>query len=105
VDVYQEDGDIIAKMSLPGVQFEKIEVSIEDNLLTVSGQRKEEKETDKKDYYSKEIRRGSFYRTVQLPVEVDVAKAEAHCKDGLLTFKAPVLADTQKKAVKIKVTE
>ena len=46
MDVYQEDGDIIAKMSLPGVQFEKIEVSIEDNLLTVSGQRKEEKETE-----------------------------------------------------------
>src|SRR3990167_7113367 len=64
VDVYEEKGNVIAKMSLPGIKPEEIDISLGDDMITISGRREEEKEVDKKDYYSKEIRRGSFSRSV-----------------------------------------
>src|SRR3989344_6057475 len=82
VDVFEEKGNVIAKMSLPGIKPEEVEISLEDDTLTISGRREEEKEVDKKDYYSKEIRRGSFSRTVSLPKSVNAGKAEAKCING-----------------------
>src|SRR3989344_5817194 len=65
VDLFEEGGNAIAKMNLPGVKPEELDITIEEDTLTVSGTRQEEKETEKKDYYSKEIKRGSFSRTVR----------------------------------------
>jgi len=103
VDVYEEKGTIVAKMSLPGVKPEEVDISLEDDMLTVSGRREEEKEVDKKDYYSKEIRRGSFSRTVSLPKSVDAGKAEAKYENGELTVTMPIVAGAKDKAVHIKI--
>jgi HSP20 family protein len=103
VDVYEEKGNVIAKMSLPGMKPEDVDVSIEDNMLTVSGRREEEKETKDKEYYSKEIRRGAFSRTVTLPSSVKAEKAEAKFEDGLLMVTAPVVEGAKEKAVKVKI--
>jgi len=103
VDVYEEKGNIIAKMSLPGIKSEDLDMSIENDMLTISGRREEEKEVDKKDYYSKEIRRGSFSRTVRLPKQVDTGKAEARYENGELVVTMPVMSGAKEKAVKVKI--
>ncbi len=103
VDVYEEKGNVVAKMSLPGIRPEDLDVSLEDDTLTIAGKREEEKETEKKDYYSKEIRRGSFSRTVSLPKSVDAGKTEAKYENGELVVTMPVVASTKEKAVKVKI--
>jgi len=103
VDVYEEDGAVVAKMSLPGVKPDELDISLEDDVLTVSGRREEEKEAERKDYYSKEIRRGSFSRSVGLPKAVNSAKAEAKFEDGVLVVTMPVAEGAKEKAVKIKI--
>lgn len=103
IDLYEESGNVIAKMNLPGVQANELEVAVEDDTLTVTGSREEEKETDKKDYYSKEIRRGSFSRSVSLPSQVDAEKTVAEYKDGVLVVSMPVVMGDKKKAVKVRV--
>lgn len=102
-DVYKEDNLLIAQTSIPGVTAEEVEVSIENDILTISGERKKEKETKSKQYYSKEIRRGSFSRSVVLPYSVDAKKAEAVFREGMLTVKAPILKDVNDKGVKITI--
>src|SRR3989344_2222299 len=103
VDVYEEKGNVIAKMSLPGIKPEEVDISLEDNMLTISGRREEEKEVDKKDYYSKEIRRGSFSRTFSLPKAVNAGKAEAKCINGVLSVTMPAVAGAKSKAVKVEI--
>lgn len=102
VDIYEKDSNIVAEMNIPGIDPEKVEIAIEDNYLKVSGSREEKKETEEKDYYSKEIKRGSFTRTVALPVSVKKEKAEAEYKDGILKILIP--KDEKKdNTIKVKV--
>lgn len=103
VDVYEEKNTVIAKMSLPGINPEEVDISIEGDTLTISGRREEEKEVDKKDYYSKEIRRGSFTRFVSLPQSVDAGKAEAKYENGELVVTMPSVAGAKERGVKIKI--
>lgn len=105
VDVYEEGKNVIAKMSLPGVKPEELDISIDKDMLTISGERQEEKETDKKDYYSKEIRRGSFSRTVSLPKIVDADEAKADYADGVLAVSMPIVKGQEKKAVRVEVAK
>ena len=105
VDVYEEGRNVIAKMSLPGVNAEELEITVDEDTLTVSGERKEEKETEKKDYYSKEIRRGSFSRSVSLPKIVDADATKADYSDGVLIVTMPKVKGQEKKAVKVNVGE
>lgn len=105
VDLYEEKGNVIAKMNLPGVKAEELDIVVDEGTLSVAGFREEEMETDKKDYYSKEIRRGSFSRSVKLPKEVDPTKVEAEYADGILKVTMPVVAGEEKKTVKVKVAK
>ena len=102
VDVYEKDNNIVAEMQIPGVDPKEINISIENNLLRVSGSRKEEKEEKKKNYYRKEIRKGAFERIVRLPAEVEESKAQAEYKDGVLKIIVPK-AKTKSKKISIKV--
>lgn len=101
VDMYEENGNLIAKMNLPGIDPEKVEVSVDDDYLRISGAREEEKETEKKDYY-KEIKRGSFERSVPLPSAVKRDKIEASCDDGVLKIVLPKANGKKEETVKIK---
>lgn len=103
VDVYEENKKIVAKISLPAIKPEEIDVAIEDDVLTISGRRDEEKETKEKDYYCKEIRRGSFSRSIRLPKAVEVGKADAQYENGVLMVTVPVAAGAKEKIVKVKV--
>jgi len=105
VDLFQEKGNVIAKMTLPGIDPEKLEIEVNENMLRIGGSREEEKETKDKDYYSKEIRRGSFSRTVSLPAPVDQSKVSADYKDGILQVTMPAVKSTKKDIVKVKVAK
>lgn len=103
VDVYEKDHSVIVKMILPGLKESEISVSIEDNLLTISGERKEEDEVNERNYYSKEIKRGSFSRTVQLPKSVNSTEAEAHYKEGVLKIAVPIKAGEGDSTIKVPI--
>lgn len=103
VDVYEEKNNVVAKMSLPGIKSDELDISLADDMLTVSGKREEEKEVDKKDYHSKEIRRGAFSRTVSLPKSVDATKAEAKYEDGELVVTMPIMPGAKDKVVKVQI--
>src|SRR3989338_9486312 len=83
VDVYEKDNTLVAEMNLPGIDPEKISISVEDGYLRVAGSREESKEEKKKHFYSKEIRRGSFERVVRLPsvVQKDKVRSEEHTSE------------------------
>lgn len=103
VDVYEKDNNIIAEMNLPGINPDDINVSVEDNYLRVSGSREESKEDKKKNYYSKEIKRGSFERVVRLPSKVEEDKVSAEFKNGELLVTLPKAKELSLKKVKIDV--
>lgn len=103
VDVFEEKDQVTVKMTLPGINPNDLSLSVDDNLLSISGEREEEQEVDDKEYYSKEIRRGSFSRIVELPTAVEATKAEASYADGLLCIALPKLSTQESKGVKISV--
>lgn len=103
IDLFEEKGNVIAKMNLPGIDPDKVNVSVDDDILRVSGSREEEKEEKDKHYYSKEIRRGSFERAVRLPKSVDRTKVDAEYKNGTLQITMPIADKAKETAVKVKI--
>jgi HSP20 family protein len=103
VEVGESDHDVTVKVAVPGVDKDKLTVSIADDVLTVRGEHRKEEEEKKKDLYRQEIRYGAFQRVVPLPAEVDSAKARADLKNGMLTVTAPKTAHPKAQQVKIDV--
>lgn len=104
-DIYEEKGAVVAKMNIPGIDPDELDVSVDEDILTVSGSREEEKETDEKDYYSKEIRRGLFSRSVRLPKSVDAKRASAGYKDGVIVVTLPIVEGEERSGVKVPVRQ
>jgi len=102
VDVYEEKGNMIAEVSLPGMKLEDISVTFENGNLKVAAKREEEKETKGKDFFCKEIKRGTFERIIALPTNVKTEKTEAHYANGVLRILMPMIEPP--KVEKIKVT-
>lgn len=103
VDIYEKDGNVVAKINVPGINPEKIELSVEDDTLRVSGSHEEEKEEKGKEYYRKEIKSGSFYRSVLLPKSVDSKDVHAEYKDGVLMVTMPTSKEQRNSRVKIDI--
>jgi HSP20 family protein len=78
LDVVQEGDNIVVKASVPGVNPEDIDVSIENDVLTIKGHTKEEREHQEGNYLMRERRSGSFYRALRLPDTVDSDQAQSH---------------------------
>jgi HSP20 family protein len=102
VDMYQDDKDVVVKASLPGVKPEEVDISITGDVLTIKGEHKEEEEVKEKDYFRKELRYGTFSRSLQLPVAVNSDKAEAVFENGLLTLTLPKAEEARPKQIKVK---
>jgi HSP20 family protein len=103
VDVYREDGNLVIKAEVPGVTSEELDISVKDNVLTISGMTRAEAEIKEENYVRRERRYGSFSRSLALPVEAEGDKAEAAFEDGVLTVTIPVAEEPQPEAVKIEV--
>lgn len=102
LDLSETDGTVEVRMDLPGIKPEEIDIQLNENTLTVSGQRKEEKEEKTKTFHRVERRQGSFSRTVVLPCCVDEAKVDAQYKDGVLTIKMPKTEEAKARKIKVR---
>lgn len=104
VDVVDKGGSLQITAELPGLDEKNMEVTLADDVLTIKGEKSEEKEEKKKDYYRSERRFGAFQRSFELPGTVDQSKIEASFKKGVLTITLPKTEAARKTAKKIAVT-
>jgi len=102
-DVYETDKDLVVEMQAPGYSKENIKISFQDDYLKVEGKAEETKEEKEKNYWRKEIRKGSFVRVVPLPLKVDPKKAKASFKDGILKISLPKIEETKEVGEEIKI--
>jgi len=104
MDIYEDNGNVVAEVELPGVGPKNIEVEVKDNVLKVEAKMEKKKEEKKKGYYRKELSRGYYKRAVPLPVEVIGEKAEASFEGGMLKVVIPKRKPAKKeKEKKIKI--
>jgi HSP20 family protein len=102
VDIFDEKGDVVIKAELPGINKEGIDVTLTDETITISGEKKKEEEVKKKDYCRWECSYGSFCRTFSLPSEVQTDKVKTRMKDGVLEVRIPKTEEAKKKEAKVK---
>ncbi len=103
VDVYQDKDNVMVETPLAGVDPEKVEISIENDILKIEGSSEHKSEIDEKDYYRKEVRSGSFYRAIVLPTQVKGDEAKATFENGLLKIKIPKSEAVKPKTIKVDV--
>jgi HSP20 family protein len=103
VDVTETDGAFEVTAELPGIEEKNIEVKLANNSLTIKGEKRDEKEETKKDYYMRERSFGSFQRSFTVPKGVDTDKIEASFKKGVLTVTLPKSVEAKKAEKKITV--
>jgi len=103
VDVYEDEHSVTLKIEVPGIEEKDIDVRIENNTLTVHGERKIEKEEKEENYRRVERQYGSFTRTFNLPTTVDSEKVSANYDKGVLKIALPKKAEAKPKQIKVNV--
>lgn len=101
IDIVDRDSEVLVKAEVPGVAKADLQVSVSDNTVTIKGETRQEEKEEKGDYFRREMRRGSFSRTVTLPCTVDGTKAKAQFKEGILELTLPKVEASKRVAVKI----
>lgn len=102
VDIKEEADKFIIKADIPGVKPEKIEVTMEGGVLTIRGERNEEKREDKEGYHRVERSSGTFYRRFTMPDTADAEHIKAGSKDGVLEIEVPKRAASRARRIEIK---
>ncbi len=103
MDIEEDNDNIVVKTEIPGMKKDDIMVSVRNNMLTVSGERKQKTETKNKTYHRIERSHGKFSRTVTLPSEVEADKVKAAYKDGVLSITLPKPASAKPKQIEVKI--
>jgi HSP20 family protein len=104
VDVFSNGKqELIIKAEVPGLKREDIDVTVEDNTLTLRGEKKHESEVKEEQLHRIERQYGSFSRTFSLPATVDAGKVSADYKDGVLTIRLPFREEAKPKQIKVDV--
>jgi len=103
VDIYEQGGDLVLKAELPGVDPKDVDVRIENNVLTLKGERRADNEVKRDSYHRVERSYGAFTRAFTLPTTVDTTKVKADFKDGLLRVVLPKREESKPKQVQIEV--
>jgi len=103
VDVYEDEHNVTLKIEVPGIDEKDIDVRVENNQLTVSGERKFEKEEKEENYRRVERQYGSFTRTFTLPNTVDTDSISANYEKGILKIKLAKKAEAKPKQIKVNV--
>ena len=101
VNVSENDVEMTVSAELPGVDEKDIDVAINERVLTISGERHEEKEDTDRDWYRREQSYGSFRRSIALPAEVDVDHVSAAFKHGVLTVSLPKAESSRRKRIAV----
>ncbi len=104
VDISESDGEYLIKAELPEIKKEDVKVTVEDGVLTIQGERRQEKEEKGKRYHRVERSYGSFVRSFTLPESVDEGGVKAEYKDGVLNLHLPKSEKVKPKAIDVKVS-
>jgi HSP20 family protein len=103
VDISEDKENMIIKSEMPGMSKDDVKISIQDNVLTLKGEKKQEKEEKDKNYHRIERNYGSFCRSFQLPTSVKSDKVKASYKDGVLSVTLPKTEDVKPKEIPISI--
>lgn len=103
LDVSETKNDLVIKAEVPGMEPKDIDISLSDGVLTIKGEKKQEREEKEEDYHLIERSYGSFARSIQLPKGVQSDKIQATYKNGVLKVVLPKSEEAKKKEIKIKV--
>jgi len=104
LDVHDEKENLTVQVELPGLKKEEINLSLHDGVLTVSGERKTEREDKEGETFRRERYFGRFQRSVTLPTAVDTAKVSASYKDGILTVTLPKAEEAKPRQIEVSVS-
>jgi HSP20 family protein len=102
VDVVEDETAYIVKAAMPGVKPEEVEVTLHNNVLTLKGEAKTDKEIKEENYHLRERRYGSFMRSLTLPAGVKAEQIEAKHEDGVLTVRLPKMEEDKPKKIAVK---
>jgi HSP20 family protein len=105
VDIYEKDGNIVLQAELPGIDPKDVDVRVENNMLTLRGQRKLEENVKQDNFHRVERSYGSFTRSFTLPSVVDTEKIQANYKDGVLRLTLPTKEEAKPKQIAINVAK
>jgi len=103
VDIYEDEQSVVIKAELPDVDQKDIDIRIENNTLTIRGERKHSSEVKKENYYRVERYFGHFQRSFSLPSSIDQDKVQAACDKGILTVTLPKSAATKPKQISVEI--
>ncbi len=103
VDIAEHDDEYLVKVELPGVKKENVKITLESNILTIRGEKKQEKEEKEKNFHRVERAYGSFQRSFTLPTTVKSEKIDALYNDGILTIHLPKEEQAKPKQIEVKV--
>jgi len=103
VDIYEDEKKVVLKLEVPGIDEKDLDVHVENNTLTVKGERKFEKEEKEENFHRIERRYGSFYRAFTLPTTVDAENINAAYNNGILKLELKKKPEAQPKQIKVNV--
>lgn len=103
IDVAETDDEYVVKVELPGVNKDDVRITVQENILTVRGEKKRENERKESNFHRVERSYGSFQRSFTLPTTVRADKIDATYKEGLLTITLPKAEEAKPKAIDVKV--
>ena len=101
VDVYETDKELVVQSAVGGIKNNKIEVSLENDILIIKGERENPVKDENKKYFSQECYYGPFSREIILPREIDTSRIEANVKDGILVIRMPKIERAKNKKIQI----
>ena len=104
VDIYEREGNIELKAELPGIDPKDVDVRVENNVLTLRGERKVDREVKRESYHRVERAYGSFSRSFTLPTVVDTEKIKAEYRDGVLHLTLPKKEEAKPRQISIKIS-
>jgi HSP20 family protein len=103
VDIAEHENDYVVKVELPGVSKDDVKITMQENILTIHGEKRQEKETKDSNFHRVERSYGSFQRSFTLPTTVKSEKIEASYNDGILAVTLPKAEESKPKQIEVKV--
>jgi len=103
VDIFEEGNEFVLKADVPGMKKEDIKVELNENMLTISGERTKTEKIEKDNYFRNERIFSTFHRRFELPGDLDTEKVTAHYENGVLELRIPMTKEAEKKHVKISI--
>ena len=103
VDIYEAEGQLVLKAELPDMRREDVDVTVENQMLTIRGERKLDNEIKQENFHRVERAYGSFVRTFSLPSTVDTGRIGAEYKNGVLTVRLPFREEAKPRAINVEV--